>query len=90
MRRGRSQVTYRYLPGMFIDYDDGKCIASIERWDSYEIKEEILDLYLVIDNDEFQTYQIKYKKEEDKEKMRLRKLNISKGKPTIDQLFIHE
>ncbi|MBN1175185.1 hypothetical protein JXA48_00935 [Candidatus Woesearchaeota archaeon] len=41
MRRGRAQATYRYLPGMFIDFEDGNCIAFIDRWDSYEVKEGI-------------------------------------------------
>lgn len=41
MRRGRAQATYRYLPGMFIDFEEGNCIAYIDRWDSYEVKEGI-------------------------------------------------
>jgi len=41
MKRGRSQATYRYLPGNYIDFDEGNCIAFVERWDSDEIKEDI-------------------------------------------------
>jgi DNA-directed RNA polymerase subunit RPC12/RpoP len=47
MRRGRSQATYRYLPGMFIDFEDGNCITYIDRWDSYEVKEEINKIRII-------------------------------------------
>jgi len=47
MRRGRSQATYRYLPGNFIDFEDGNCIAFIERWDSYEVKEGVNKIRIV-------------------------------------------
>lgn len=39
MRRGKSQVLYRYLPGMFADYNKGKCIAIVSSWDSREMSD---------------------------------------------------
>jgi hypothetical protein len=37
MRRGKSQVLYRYLPGMFPDFNRGRCITIVSKWDSREI-----------------------------------------------------
>ena len=37
MRRGKGQVIYRYLPQMLIDYNNGRCIAIVSKWDSKEI-----------------------------------------------------
>ncbi len=39
MRRGKGQVLYRYLPGMFVDYNKGRCITIVSGWDSREVSD---------------------------------------------------